>query len=130
MPLCQQQKRKLRLYISNTFNPARPDADDSDGSIASWELRVEGKLLDDVSFAHFKYAAHSHSRCKSEITLKKHSFCDANPLKITEIIIFPFSMKVYVALGCFWPAVTLCNDALKKTWNRKGSAGSEYKMND
>lgn len=52
MPLCQQQKRKLRLYISNTFNPARPDADDSDGSIASWELRVEGKLLDDVSF-HF-----------------------------------------------------------------------------
>lgn len=49
VPLSQQQKRKLRLYISNTFNPARPDADDSDGSIASWELRVEGKLLDDVS---------------------------------------------------------------------------------
>lgn len=44
-----QQKRKLRLYISNTFNPAKPDAEDSDGSIASWELRVEGKLLDDVS---------------------------------------------------------------------------------
>lgn len=54
MPLCQQQKRKLRLYISNTFNPARPDADDSDGSIASWELRVEGKLLDDVSFLKSK----------------------------------------------------------------------------
>lgn len=51
MRSCQQQKRKLRLYISNTFNPARPDADDSDGSIASWELRVEGKLLDDVSVA-------------------------------------------------------------------------------
>ncbi|XP_063106828.1 SWI/SNF-related matrix-associated actin-dependent regulator of chromatin subfamily D member 3 isoform X1 [Cavia porcellus] len=43
-----KQKRKLRLYISNTFNPAKPDAEDSDGSIASWELRVEGKLLDDV----------------------------------------------------------------------------------
>uniref|UniRef100_A0A8C4X733 SWI/SNF related BAF chromatin remodeling complex subunit D3a n=1 Tax=Erpetoichthys calabaricus TaxID=27687 RepID=A0A8C4X733_ERPCA len=42
-----KQKRKLRLYISNTFNPAKPDTDDSDGSIASWELRVEGKLLDD-----------------------------------------------------------------------------------
>lgn len=55
---CSQQKRKLRLYISNTFNPAKPDAEDSDGSIASWELRVEGKLLDDVSqwihkFSHF-----------------------------------------------------------------------------
>lgn len=47
-PFVQQQKRKLRLYISNTFNPAKSDADDSDGSIASWELRVEGKLLDDV----------------------------------------------------------------------------------
>lgn len=46
--LFRQQKRKLRLYISNTFNPAKPDAEDSDGSIASWELRVEGKLLDDV----------------------------------------------------------------------------------
>ncbi|XP_062977689.1 SWI/SNF-related matrix-associated actin-dependent regulator of chromatin subfamily D member 3 isoform X3 [Elgaria multicarinata webbii] len=43
-----KQKRKLRLYISNTFNPAKSDADDSEGSIASWELRVEGKLLDDV----------------------------------------------------------------------------------
>lgn len=58
VPLCQQQKRKLRLYISNTFNPARPDADDSDGSIASWELRVEGKLLDDVSCVHLKYTVH------------------------------------------------------------------------
>lgn len=44
-----KQKRKLRIYISNTFNPAKPDAEDSEGSIASWELRVEGKLLDDVS---------------------------------------------------------------------------------
>ncbi|XP_067887129.1 SWI/SNF-related matrix-associated actin-dependent regulator of chromatin subfamily D member 3-like [Heterodontus francisci] len=26
-----KQKRKLRLYISNTFNPARHDAEDSDG---------------------------------------------------------------------------------------------------
>ena len=46
--LSLQQKSKLRHYISNTFNPAKPDAEDSDGSIASWELRVEGKLLDDV----------------------------------------------------------------------------------
>ena len=49
MFICVQQKRKLRLYISNTYNPAKPDSEDSEGSIASWELRVEGKLLDDVS---------------------------------------------------------------------------------
>uniref|UniRef100_A0A287CZB3 SWI/SNF related BAF chromatin remodeling complex subunit D3 n=1 Tax=Ictidomys tridecemlineatus TaxID=43179 RepID=A0A287CZB3_ICTTR len=52
-----QQKRKLRLYISNTFNPAKPDAEDSDGSIASWELRVEGKLLDDPSKQKRKFSS-------------------------------------------------------------------------
>ncbi|KAM4606689.1 SWI/SNF-related matrix-associated actin-dependent regulator of chromatin subfamily D member 3b isoform 5-T5 [Polymixia lowei] len=53
----KQQKRKLRLYISNTFNPAKPDADDSDGSIASWELRVEGKLLDDPGKQKRKFSS-------------------------------------------------------------------------
>ncbi|XP_014116168.1 PREDICTED: SWI/SNF-related matrix-associated actin-dependent regulator of chromatin subfamily D member 3 isoform X2 [Pseudopodoces humilis] len=52
-----KQKRKLRLYISNTFNPAKSDADDSDGSIASWELRVEGKLLDDLSKQKRKFSS-------------------------------------------------------------------------
>ncbi|XP_035172479.1 SWI/SNF-related matrix-associated actin-dependent regulator of chromatin subfamily D member 3 isoform X3 [Oxyura jamaicensis] len=53
----ENQKRKLRLYISNTFNPAKSDADDSDGSIASWELRVEGKLLDDLSKQKRKFSS-------------------------------------------------------------------------
>ncbi|XP_043923504.1 SWI/SNF-related matrix-associated actin-dependent regulator of chromatin subfamily D member 3 isoform X5 [Protopterus annectens] len=52
-----KQKRKLRLYISNTFNPAKSDTDDSDGSIASWELRVEGKLLDDPSKQKRKFSS-------------------------------------------------------------------------
>ncbi|KAG5851108.1 SWI/SNF-related matrix-associated actin-dependent regulator of chromatin subfamily D member 3 isoform X1 [Anguilla anguilla] len=52
-----KQKRKLRLYISNTFNPAKPDAEDSDGSIASWELRVEGKLLDDPGKQKRKFSS-------------------------------------------------------------------------
>lgn len=47
---CFQQKRKLRIFISNTFNPAKPDAEDGEGTVASWELRVEGRLLEDVSF--------------------------------------------------------------------------------
>lgn len=44
-----QQKRKLRIFISNTFNPAKSDAEDGEGTVASWELRVEGRLLEDVS---------------------------------------------------------------------------------
>ncbi|XP_068932365.1 SWI/SNF-related matrix-associated actin-dependent regulator of chromatin subfamily D member 2 isoform X2 [Petaurus breviceps papuanus] len=56
------QKRKLRIYISNTFSPSKPEGEAAGASgatvgtpgsvpagdkVASWELRVEGKLLDD-----------------------------------------------------------------------------------
>ncbi|XP_056618808.1 SWI/SNF-related matrix-associated actin-dependent regulator of chromatin subfamily D member 3b isoform X1 [Triplophysa dalaica] len=52
-----KQKRKLRIYISNTYNPAKPDAEDSEGSIASWELRVEGKLLEDPGKLKRKFSS-------------------------------------------------------------------------
>lgn len=42
-----QQKRKLRIYISNTYTPAKPEGEEAE-KVASWELRVEGKLLEDV----------------------------------------------------------------------------------
>ncbi|KAJ8932767.1 hypothetical protein NQ314_014469 [Rhamnusium bicolor] len=48
-----KQKRKLRIFISNTFYPAKepqadgPEGPGQEGSVASWELRVEGRLLDD-----------------------------------------------------------------------------------
>lgn len=43
-----KQKRKLRVFISNTFYPAKDAGEGGeDGSVASWELRVEGRLLDD-----------------------------------------------------------------------------------
>lgn len=46
-------KRKLRIFISNTFYPARENENDEAGmcnsAVASWELRVEGRLLEDVS---------------------------------------------------------------------------------
>jgi len=41
-----KQKRKLRIFISNTSFPAR-EGDGEEGSVASWELRVEGRLIDD-----------------------------------------------------------------------------------
>ncbi|CAH0383700.1 unnamed protein product [Bemisia tabaci] len=45
-----KQKRKLRIFISNTFysskDPPTEVTDDTTG-IASWELRVEGRLLED-----------------------------------------------------------------------------------
>ncbi|XP_037943675.1 brahma-associated protein of 60 kDa isoform X2 [Teleopsis dalmanni] len=44
-----KQKRKLRIFISNTFYPSKePTNDGDDVSVASWELRVEGRLLEDV----------------------------------------------------------------------------------
>jgi SWI/SNF-related matrix-associated actin-dependent regulator of chromatin subfamily D len=45
-----KQKRKLRIFISNTFYPAKEATDGAEateGSVASWELRVEGRLLED-----------------------------------------------------------------------------------
>jgi SWI/SNF-related matrix-associated actin-dependent regulator of chromatin subfamily D len=47
-----KQKRKLRIFISNTFYAARTEGEEpEDGTVASWELRVEGRLLDDPSGA-------------------------------------------------------------------------------
>lgn len=43
-----KQKRKLRIFISNTFYPAKEPGEGEEGCIASWELRVEGRLLDDT----------------------------------------------------------------------------------
>ncbi|XP_069094158.1 SWI/SNF-related matrix-associated actin-dependent regulator of chromatin subfamily D member 2 [Pleurodeles waltl] len=50
------QKRKLRIYISNTFAPGKPEGDETE-KVASWELRVEGKLLDDTSKLKRKFSS-------------------------------------------------------------------------
>nr|XP_020641242.1 SWI/SNF-related matrix-associated actin-dependent regulator of chromatin subfamily D member 2 isoform X2 [Pogona vitticeps] len=54
--LPQRQKRKLRIYISNTFTPGKEESEGSE-RIASWELRVEGKLLDDPSKQKRKFSS-------------------------------------------------------------------------
>lgn len=49
-------KRKLRIFISHQY-PIRLDPDNSgadDEQIQYWEMRVEGRLLDDVSIDLFK----------------------------------------------------------------------------
>lgn len=51
-----QQKRKLRIYISNTYTPSKPEGEDSE-KLASWELRVEGKLLEEVGSNVFYFFA-------------------------------------------------------------------------
>lgn len=44
-----KQKRKLRIFISNTFYPGKEAGEaGEEGSVASWELRVEGRLLEDA----------------------------------------------------------------------------------
>lgn len=45
-----KQKRKLRIFISNTFYPSKETNDNDtagESTVASWELRVEGRLLED-----------------------------------------------------------------------------------
>lgn len=42
-----KQKKKLRIFISNTFYPAKHE-EDGEETVASWELRVEGRLLEEA----------------------------------------------------------------------------------
>lgn len=44
----QKIKRKLRIFISHTFFPAKTSEKGEEEADASWELRVEGRLMDDV----------------------------------------------------------------------------------
>merc|ERR1711976_867831 len=41
-----KQKRKLRIFISNTTFPAKEGESGDEPSTTGWELRVEGRLLD------------------------------------------------------------------------------------
>uniref|UniRef100_A0A3B4C3F7 DM2 domain-containing protein n=2 Tax=Pygocentrus nattereri TaxID=42514 RepID=A0A3B4C3F7_PYGNA len=50
------QKRKLRIYISNTCTPGKPEGEEAE-KVASWELRVEGKLLDDPGKQKRKFSS-------------------------------------------------------------------------
>ncbi|XP_053721142.1 SWI/SNF-related matrix-associated actin-dependent regulator of chromatin subfamily D member 2 isoform X1 [Synchiropus splendidus] len=50
------QKRKLRIYISNTYTPSKPDGEEAE-KVSSWELRVEGKLLEEPGKQKRKFSS-------------------------------------------------------------------------
>ncbi|XP_074475133.1 SWI/SNF-related matrix-associated actin-dependent regulator of chromatin subfamily D member 2 isoform X1 [Sebastes fasciatus] len=50
------QKRKLRIYISNTYTPGKPEGEDAE-KVSSWELRVEGKLLEEPGKQKRKFSS-------------------------------------------------------------------------
>lgn len=41
-------KRKLRVFITNQFFPGKIDSDNDEDFVPQWELKIEGRLLDDV----------------------------------------------------------------------------------
>ena len=49
----QKIKKKLRLFITNSFSPANPA--DQNHQTGSWELRVEGRLLGKPSIKCFSF---------------------------------------------------------------------------
>uniref|UniRef100_A0A8C6SC76 SWI/SNF related, matrix associated, actin dependent regulator of chromatin, subfamily d, member 2 n=1 Tax=Neogobius melanostomus TaxID=47308 RepID=A0A8C6SC76_9GOBI len=50
------QKRKLRIYISNTYTPSKPEGEEVE-KVSSWELRVEGKLLEEPGKQKRKFSS-------------------------------------------------------------------------
>uniref|UniRef100_A0A671SR02 SWI/SNF-related matrix-associated actin-dependent regulator of chromatin subfamily D member 2-like n=1 Tax=Sinocyclocheilus anshuiensis TaxID=1608454 RepID=A0A671SR02_9TELE len=73
------QKRKLRIYISNTYTPGKPEGEEAE-KVASWELRVEGKLLEDVcNEFHYVFACEleaSHYICSHIV------FCETDGFQV------------------------------------------------
>jgi len=55
-------KRKLRIYISNIYTPAKTDESMNEISKACWELKVEGRLLDDNNSQNNKHDALKNKR--------------------------------------------------------------------
>ena len=47
----QKIKKKLRLFITNSYHPANPTQQNSTGN---WELRVEGRLLEQEALTRYK----------------------------------------------------------------------------
>lgn len=66
-----QQKRKLRIYISNTYTPGKPEGEEAE-RVSSWELRVEGKLLEDVC-NDFHYVFTCWHVCELQASLSNHA---------------------------------------------------------
>ncbi|XP_053374685.1 SWI/SNF-related matrix-associated actin-dependent regulator of chromatin subfamily D member 1-like isoform X3 [Mercenaria mercenaria] len=61
-----KQKRKLRIFISNTFYPAKPaEGEEGEESVPSWELRVEGRLLEDAASAKLSDASKTKRKFSS-----------------------------------------------------------------
>lgn len=82
-----KQKRKLRIFISNTFYPAKEPGDNEEGSVASWELRVEGRLLED--------SKNEPNKANSKIFLKKKK----NSILIFQIFIFRLKENSHLFLN-------------------------------
>jgi SWI/SNF-related matrix-associated actin-dependent regulator of chromatin subfamily D len=60
-------KKKLRIFISNTFYPARGEGGaaggegtSDDATVASRELRVEGRLLEDNKVSNYYHSLVNH----------------------------------------------------------------------
>lgn len=44
-----QQRRKLRIFISHQFHDAFSESEETTRLVPHWELRIEGRLLNEVS---------------------------------------------------------------------------------
>ena len=61
-------KRKLRVFITNQYFPGKLDSDNDEDFVPQWELKIEGRLMDDV-IEHFSYFFF-----KMKINFKNSSF--------------------------------------------------------
>jgi SWI/SNF-related matrix-associated actin-dependent regulator of chromatin subfamily D len=56
-------KKKLRVFITNQMYPGKMDAENDEESIPQWELKIEGRLLDDTNKTESNSATSSNQQC-------------------------------------------------------------------
>lgn len=57
-----KNKRKIRVFITNQFYPGKTDAENDEDCIPQWELKIEGRLLEDSKVESSSFATSLKSK--------------------------------------------------------------------
>jgi hypothetical protein len=68
-PPPQQLKKKLRIFISNTSFPVKEGEEES---VATWEMRVEGRLMDEDIRAEYTKVKRKFSSFFKSLVIELH----------------------------------------------------------
>ena len=109
-----QQRRKLRIFISHQFLDADSESEETTRLIPHWELRIEGRLLNEVFLQSYKYAVsllylcvQAGERPDTKAKLKFTSFFKSVIIELDKDMYGPDNHLIEVTMNYFWSLITL-----------------------